>query len=320
MKRYDVIGVDIGSSAVKIVELRKESGGWAVRSAGMAEIDRGDEQEAANEANAAEAVTECLRSSGAESRLAVCSVAGPEVAVRNFSFPTLHKDEIEGAVMLEASQVCPFEIDRCAVSYQLIPNSENKLSGVLVAATNKLIERKKRCVAGGSLDAVLMDVDGLALLNCFTELEGVEPERTIALLNLGRSYANLAIMGRDSLPFVRDIACSTNGAGVQGWAEQHQDPASWQDAFPRLTADVNDTLRYYAARAKTGVVEQILVCGGFALLEGFVQWLNGRLTAQAVLWNPFEKMPCRGGHDCSELLQTRGPVMAVAAGLAMRAV
>ncbi|MHC4334550.1 MAG: pilus assembly protein PilM, partial [Planctomycetota bacterium] len=90
--------------------------------------------------------------------------------------------------------------------------------------------------------------------------------------------------------------------------------------FRKLTDDVNNTLRYYTARVKKNAVEKVLVCGGFALLEGFVDWLGGRLTTKAVLWNPFEGMSCYGDQNCLYLLREKGPALAVAAGLAMRSI
>jgi hypothetical protein len=72
------------------------------------------------------------------SKMAVCGVSGPEVAVRDFEFPPLSAEDIDAAVQLEASQVCPFNAADSAVDYHLMPNGDNKIRGVLVAATNTL--------------------------------------------------------------------------------------------------------------------------------------------------------------------------------------
>ncbi|MHC4155332.1 MAG: pilus assembly protein PilM, partial [Planctomycetota bacterium] len=186
---------------------------------------------------------------------------------------------------------------------------------------NKLVEKKRRCVKNTALEPVLMDVDGLALLNSFSELVKSDSHRTVAVLNVGGTYANLAILGHDSMPFVRDIVCSADGVLEPGPEEQEQAAThAWQNAFRKLTDDVNNTLRYYTARVKKNAVEKVLVCGGFALLDGFVDWLGSRLTTKAVLWNPFEGMSCYGDQNCLYLLREKGPALAVAAGLAMRSI
>jgi Tfp pilus assembly PilM family ATPase len=77
-------------------------------------------------------------------------------------------------------------------------------------------------------------------------------------------------------------------------------------------------MRYYTAQAKSTDVEKILVCGGFALAEGFVELLNSRLGIEAVLWNPFDHLQIN--HLYEEICAKTGPAMAIAAGLAMRTI
>ncbi len=340
LEETQVLGLDIGSSAVRIVQMRKDDAGYVVTAAGIADIsnEKGTNQEQ-KEINTADAISECLQSTGIQTRLAVCGVCGPEVAVRYFKFPSLPSEEVQGAVLLEAAQVCPFNIDDSAVDYQLMPDGEDNACGVLVAATNRLIERKRRLAKQVLLDCVLMDVDGLALLNCFGEYEKIEAGRTIAILNVGSSYTTLVIMGANALPFVRDIACaggtivkeiaSKSGIPIEAVKKTllSENPAgpemefgdSFEKACQKLIVDVTETLRYYTAQEKSAVIEKIFVCG-FALVKGLVELLDSRLPAKTVLWNPFDKIPCDGDQDCRDILQKNGPAMAVAAGLAMRSI
>jgi type IV pilus assembly protein PilM len=338
-RNNEVIGVDIGSSSVKMVQLRRNNGSWALTAAGVVEIAQGPGSGGAGEGQIVAALKECLRSTGVGTRTAVCGVSGPEVAVRPFTFPALPLEEMEGAIRLEASQLCPFNIDDCAVSYQVISEGEQGVSGILVAATNKVIGRKKRCAEGASLQPVLMDVDGLALLNCFNEVERPAADRTIAVLNVGGSWANLGIMGRESPPFVRDIACPGDeiaelvggeqefsaGAGTQTLPVGASDDrprrkpnGTVEGGLDKLAEDINETLRYYTARERSAFVEKLFVCGGPAGVEGFVEWLGRQLGLDAVLWNPLKKITCEGSRDCGELVTEKGPAMAVAGGLAMR--
>lgn len=338
----DVLGLDIGSSAVRMVQLRKDDSGYVVTSAGISEISDGmgtDRNE--KEVNTVNAIRECLQLTGIKTRLAVCGVCGPEAAVRYFNFPSLPPEEVQGAVLLEAEQVCPFNIDDSAVDYQLMPNGEEDSScGVLVAATNKLIERKRHLAKEASIECVLMDVDGLALLNCFSEYEKIETGRTIAILNIGNTYTTLAIMGANALPFIRDIACAGKAivkeiasekrvsmeAAKRDLLDEENSKGSGMEpegslgkACRKLIVDVTETLRYYTAQEKSAVVEKIFVCG-FAAVEGFIDVLDSRLPAKTVLWNPFDKIPCDGDQNCREILQKSGPAMAVVAGLAMRSI
>src|SRR4030042_4379623 len=130
LEETQVLGLDIGSSAVKIVQLRKDDAGYAVTAAGITnianEMETNQEQK---EINTVRAISECLQSTGVQTQLAVCGVCGPEVAVRHFKFPSLPLEEARGAVMLEAAQVCPFNIDDSAVDYQLVPDGATNTCG-----------------------------------------------------------------------------------------------------------------------------------------------------------------------------------------------
>jgi type IV pilus assembly protein PilM len=341
LEKREVLGLDIGSSAVKIIQLRKDGADYTVTAAGIADIAAGENSSDLIEVNTVGAICKCLESTGIQTRLAVCSICGPEVAVRDFGFPLLQPEEIEGAVLLEAGQVCPFNVDDASVDYQLIPDGDGKISGVLVAATNKVLKRKIQFVEEASLNCVLMDVDALALLNCFSECEKPEAGQTTTILNVGSSYTSLAIMGNNNLPFVRDMAyagkdiikqiasennLSTEAVGKILFIGESADHPQFEltdslaRACQKLIVDVSETLRYYTAQQKSAVVDNVFVCGSFALVKGFIELLDSQLPARAVLWNPFDKMRCDAGQPCRDILAKRGPAMAVAAGLAMRSI
>jgi len=343
------VGLDIGSSAVKVVRLRKDEdgAGYTVTAAGIAEIalvtsscetEDGIEEDHRRTITI-KAIRECLASTEVRARIAVCGLSGPEVAVRGFQFPLLSTSEIDGAVSLEASQVCPFDAAESTVDHYLMPNGDDKTRGILVAATNSLIESREEIAKESALKCVLMDVEGLALLNCFNGLTDESDDSTTAILNVGSSGTTVAIMGSNGRPFIRDMTfagddiikqvaadkfmstedikgiLSCHSAGPQ--TELHD---SFEKACLHLTANVSETLRYYATQEQSTPIEKIFVCGGFALTEGFVEILNSQLEAEAVLWNPFEKISRDPAQQLGDICDKRGPALAVAAGLAMRTI
>jgi len=354
LNQIEVLGLDIGSSAVKIVALNKDNAGYIVTTCGIAEIRVSEDsnntqiaQQVGNNPNTVKAIRDCfvlskLRTKRRlETKSVVCGVNGPEVAVRNFEFPPLPAEEMEGAVALEASQVCPFNAAESAVDYQLIPNGDDKARGFLVAATNTLIADKVQLAKAANLKCILMDVDGLALLNCFNGLvnehKKAQTNPTTAILNVGASNTTLAIMDNNGQPFVRDTNYSgkdiikqiaaENGMSIEtikgilyndSTAVEPEFYNSFRKACQKLISDVDETLRYYTAQSKSSNVEKLFVCGGFALAGGFVELLNSRLGIEAVLWNPFAEMRCDANRQCEDILAKKGPAMAVAAGLAMR--
>ena len=335
--KTEILGLDVGSFAVKAVRLNKNESGYSVTAAGITEIAASEED--SNHLNTVSAIRECCGLAGGKTKLAVCGLSGPEVAVRDFEFPSLSAAEIDGAVLFEASQVCPFNAAESVVDYHLISNDDDKTSGILVAAMNTLVTDKVNLAKEAALKCVLMDVEGLALLNCYTNLAENSDESTIAILNVGGSHTTLVIMGDNGRPFVRDMTFAGNDiikliAADKGMSTNDvrsnlsgeskitktELNESLGKACKQLIVDVSNTLRYYATQEQSTRVEKIYVCGGFALASGFIELLNNKFGIEAVLWNPFEKIRCDTDSQFRDICAKKGPALAVAAGLAMRSV
>lgn len=341
------MGLDIGSSAVKIVQLRNCQRGWVVVAAGSVDIsDKGDDSPERREANIIRAILGCIRLTGVRTRFAVCGVGGSEVVTRNFDFPAVPPDETEGAIQLEARQVCPFNTDEITVDYRLLGNgdSDDATTGYLVVATERLVESKTRLAKRARIDCALMDLDGLALLNCFNEVEEARDNQRTAVLSVGSTHTTLVIEGKNGCPFIRDlnyagesiiskVATQNNldteeVRAILSEDTQNTDPdirASFEEACGRLVTDITKTFRYYGAMDRSADIRRIQVCGGFAMFAGLVEFLNSRLAMEVTLWNPFDKMPCSAGRNhrgvlLKNVLHKNGPAMAVAAGLAMRSI
>lgn len=353
LKKGDVLGLDIGSCSVKIIAISKDDAGYKIKAAGMTDIVTGHENEFNQTADdntvmnsyTVNAIRECFASAKLRAKtklrtsFAVCGLSGPEVAVRDFAFPPLAPEDIEGAVSLEAAQVCPFNADQASVDYQLISEGGDKTRGILVAATNILVTNKVQLAKEAGLKCVLMDIDGLALLNCFHGLVDDREKSASAILNVGGTYTTLAVMSSGGWPFIRDTAYAGNDilrqiAEIQNISHEELkqalfvDPSnskielgnSLETACEELIAGVSETLRFYAAQEKSETIRKIYVCGGFASATGFIKLLNHRLGAEAILWNPFDNVPCEASQGCKDLLKKSGYSFAVAAGLAMRTI
>lgn len=347
--RNEIMGLDIGSSAVKIVQLSRGQNEWVVTAAGSVDIsDKGDDSPGRRETNVLRAILNCVRLTGVRTRFAVCGVGGQEVVVRNFDFPAVPADETERAIMLEARQVCPFNTDEIAIDYHLLGNGngdgDGKTTGYLVVATDRLVKSKVRLAKRARIDCALMDIDGLALLNCFNEIEEARDNQRTAVLSVGSTHTTLAIEGKNGRPFIRNL----NYAGesitrkiadrsnldteqvkaILSEGMQNADPdirESFEEVCGRLVTDITKTFRYYGALDRSVDIQKIQVCGGFAMFANLAEFLNSKLPMEVTLWNPFDKIQCHAGRNhrgvlLKNVLHKNGPAMAVAAGLAMRSI
>lgn len=341
LKRNEAVGLDIGSFSVKMIKLNKNKGQYSVSHAKLVPIDDYGANKELREINTVNAIRQCLSTADVQTNFAVCGVCGSEVNIRDFTFPSLEADEIGGAVNLEAEQICPFNIKDGTVDYQLQPKDGQNVKGFFVAATNSVINTKKRHANNASLDCVMMDVDGLALLNCFNECMQGEYNDITAIVNIGNLYTTIAIENKDKLPFVRDIAfgghdiiktiaadfnlsseAATRVIIAHGDSSQIQPgfEASLEKACRKLSINITETFRYYKAQKKVSAIENVFVCGGFSLVKNFAAMLGRQLGTNVVVWNPFNRISCQADADSRQLLQESGPALAVSAGLAMRSI
>jgi type IV pilus assembly protein PilM len=332
--RKDVIGLDIGTTSVKLVQFTKDRKDWIVAAAGIAEISRkGHYGPSKHDNDVKRAIHNCINVSGVRGNYAVCAVGGPDVAVRSFDFPLLEEDEIDNAVLFEARQVCPFTTTDIAVDYQLCANGSKRTRGYLVAATNEQVSNRRNLLKKGRVDCVLMDIEAMALLNCFTEIEKPAPGHATAILNIGSSYTTLAIQGSDGQPFVRNISFSSEDLKSKLDESNITSTEDGKEVSPEiyeilvnagkpLVADIVKTIRYYGAQQGCFDIQKILLCGEGTMLAGVDQMLKNCLGIDVEIWNPLDKIRCHAkimrGVLLKNLVRKNGPVLAVAAGLAMR--
>jgi type IV pilus assembly protein PilM len=341
-----LVGLDIGSGSVKLLGLRTSSSGWSATCAAWSQIEP-TEDKAQRYAYTLKAVQNCFSEVPAHfSHYAVCGLSGPDAAVRSFSFPKMPEHETEKAVRFEAQQVCPMDMRHSVLDYQLIQShgeveeSQKKQSGILVAGTEQAIGERCRLVKEAGGKTVLMDAAGLAALNCLSGLENIDNYRTVALIDIGRLFTNVIVLGANGLPFVRDLTagsqtliqqvCQTSGRDEKTlreilWANSGEPipgdvlTAVYQAARP-LIMSINETLKFYANHEKGAFAEKVFLCGGMATVRPLVELLSEALPTDVSVFNPFQTIHVDAAITGADVLKTNGPAFVVAAGLAMRTV
>lgn len=347
-QKIEFAGLDIGTSAVKLVHLDKTPDGYVLVNASTEQIVSCPSDEKKQQQNRADAVKSCLTKANLRNGNIVCGISGPEVVVRGFTFPPLPDQAIEQAVQMEARQVCPLDMQQSVLDYQLIANAPTKSTskaqprhGVMAVATQRMIREAERMITEAGAKPVMVDVNALALLNCLNELKSLNAQETVAVIDVGGSQTNVIIYGYDGLPFVRDIntagdkivqqiskAMDVTEKEIWQMFAQEQSPAqldnnlllALNNAVVPLANAINETLRFYSFQEKKSGVDRIFLCGGFALIPAFVEFLTDALSASVEMLNPFSIITDSAAAGKNETLKQNGPAFAVAAGLAMRVI
>lgn len=349
LKKTELVGLDVGTWAVKLVRLARQDGCYRVMAAASMEV--GSEQGENTAARTQAAIGACLSRAGVRDGLFVCAVAGTEVMVRGFKFPPLPLKAVENAVLLEAQSVCPLDMRNSILDYQLIGSESMETamktgeaqpqSGLMVVGTQRLIQQRLSQLSAAGIKPVLMDAEALALLNCLTELDMIDDHETVGVIDIGCSKTSIVIYGQNGLPFVRDLNVAgdvilrqisgeismeeTQVRSLLFQPESHEIPKEQRNqlllalnnAIRPLVTMVNETLRYYSFQEKNAVVEKIFLSGGFSLAPMFMDMLTDALPVETSVLNPLAHMDWHAGSNQAQM-KTYGPALAVATGLAMR--
>lgn len=208
------VGIDVGTSSVKAVALKRSGSGYSLKSVGQADIRRAEFHPEESPQAIAEAPLRALERVSQDSAFSrkpcAFAVSGPRVAPRLFKFPSIPRGEVEQAIRFEAEQIIPFDLAQAALDYVLFDEAmeEGKpvMEGLVVAVHKEEVDKRYVLLKSAGFDPVVLDIDTLALANAYGETEGINERETVALINIGARFTNLSIMHGPRRCFVRDIA------------------------------------------------------------------------------------------------------------------
>lgn len=342
--RLKAVGLDVGTYAVKGLVLDPlPAGGWRLLAAGWADVTLQPDTPETLPQRQTDAITRCLAQiPPVWRRWAVCAVSGPESAVRGFTFPPIPLQALAQAVALEAQQICPLDMAHSELDYQLLEYADPKNPkriGVMAAASRQLIHQRRQIVQHGGTCAALMDVEGLAALNCLSQLEDLDAYETVGLVDLGMTMTHLAVLGPSGQPFIRDIlfggrevisqiasALNKSFTEIQQelWpADQSICPQVLKELYQAvrpLLQNITETIKYVASEEKIAFAQKIYLCGAGATVRPVVELIADVLPAEVSVFNPFKKVHVPDTMQNADLIASRGPEFVVAAGLAMRTI
>ena len=343
-----VVGLDIGSSAIKAVELKPSGKGFKVAAFGAEPLPPDSIVDGAiiDSTAVADAIRRLFETTKALKAKDVCaSLSGNAVIVKKITLPVMTETELDESIYWEAEQYIPFDIQDVNLDYQILdpgtgPESRGSMDVLLVAAKREKIGDYTGVIAQAGKTPVIVDVDAFALQNAYEVNYGLEPGRVVVLLNAGASAINVNILHGDQSVFTRDISMGGNAytEAVQKEldlpfeaAEQLKkgipvDGATFEEAQPVLRAisenvllEIQKTFDFFKATAASEQIDQIVLSGGASRVDGFREMLQERFSASVEDFDPFRAV----GWDAKKLgaeAMDLAPTAAVAVGLALRRV
>jgi len=345
-KQRPLLGLDIGSSAIKMVHFSEKGGDYILEHFAVRELDPDAivDGTVMDAGHVADSIRELVTSQKIRQKQVAISVSGNSVIVKKIHVPIMSADELSESIAWEAEQYIPFEINDVHLDFHILEGGaeaapSGQMTVLLVAAKKDRVSELVSLVEEAGLKPMIVDVDGFGLENIFCTNFGVG-DRVTGLVNIGASVININILIQGMSAFTRDI--STGGDRVTediqralnislSEAERAKrgelipgiDPEQVlsiiQQAGMEIAAEVGRTFDYFKTTAQVGNVDKVLLAGGGSRTAGLLEQISERLGLPVQALNPFENIHLSPSVD-SGLLFDAGPQLGVAAGLASRRV
>ena len=345
-KSKAVVGLDIGSSAVKAVELKAAGKGFKVVGFAVEPVPPDSIVDGAiidGEA-VVEAIRRLFEKKGFKTKDVAASLSGNAVIVKKISLPVMTEAELGESIYWEAEQYIPFDIQDVNIDFQILnpgtgPESSGTMDVLLVAAKKEKIADYTGVISRAGRVPVVVDVDAFALQNAYETNYGFDPDAVVVLLNAGASAMNINILQGDQSAFTRDISTGGNAytEAVQkelnlpfDSAEQLKkglpvEGASFDDAKPVLhpmnetvLLDIQKTFDFFKASATSERIDRIVLSGGAARVDGFAASLEERFGTPVEYFDPFKTLSFDAAKFGIDDPASVAPAAAVAVGLALR--
>ncbi len=295
----NLVGVDIGTSSIKVCQLKETRKGPSLLRLGFAPLAPQTivDGQVMDASNVIETLQRVFHDSKIRQKECAISVSGQSVIIRKITVPMMTQAELDEQIHWEAEQHIPFDIKDVQVDYQVLRRrpEASQMDLLLVAAKRDQINDYAQLARDARLKPVVCDIDAFTVQNLFEFSRGLPPDNTIALINVGASLASLNIIAGGVSAFTREIA---NGGNVitdeiqkqlgvpfeQAEAYKCGGPADPNDPYragmvpqqvvqiiesvsDAIAAEIQRSLDFFMATSGEAEITRIFVTGGTANLS-----------------------------------------------------
>ncbi|MHB8483933.1 MAG: type IV pilus assembly protein PilM [Nitrospiria bacterium] len=344
-KKKVLVGLDIGSNCIKLLQLKETRKSFALEKLGVAQLD--PELIVDGTVMDAGRVVETIRNLIDEQKLKVkevaISVSGHSVIVKKITVPAMTEEELEESIKWEAEQYIPFDINDVNIDSHILGPAESvegkeQMSVLLVAVKKDKLTEYLTLVQEAGLNPVVVDVDAFTVENMFEFNYGLDNGVT-ALVNLGAGVMNINILKNGSFTFTRDISIGGNKYTEmiqkdlnlsfdeaerlkKGEVIEGINPEALANAIENMNgeiaAEIQRTFDYFKNTSNQEQIDQVYLSGGGSKLRGLAPYLKEKLNLPVEIVNPFKNIEFNPKIFSPDYIQEIGPMTAVAMGLAMR--
>ena len=350
------VGIDIGSSCVKAVEIEPTASGWTLMKAAVVPTPHEAIKDGVvvNTLDVSQTIRSMLKDAGIKATGATCAISGSQVIVRQVQFPKMPESTLRKSIKYEASKYISSPMEDSIVEFEILGDAEEagQMNVMLVAAPREMIDSRVNVLQSAGLEPLVIDVEAFALIRSLAQFNASDEylHRTVALIDTGASHTDVNIITRGEFALTRNIpiagesftnaiksltGCSFEEAEkaklemaaqpIDQLDVADQDNKNWRVVQPLLDEmirEIRRSIHYYQSQFPEGstdaFVSKIVLTGGSTRMQGIGAYVSSKLSTPTEIADLFAETAIDTGQVPKAFLEEHGPVLAVGTGLALK--
>lgn len=337
-----VVGLDIGSHAIKVCQLKRTPTGYAIVTIGSTVLPEGAVEDGTlNDPEiVSKAISDLFQNLKIKNKKVGFSISGYSVIVKKVNLAIMEEAQLEEHIMAEAEQYIPFDIEDVYLDFQDLKTAAkdtDRTDVMLVAAKKEIVDDYLEMLRSLSLVPVIVDVDGFALENTYEY--NYQKNEDVALVDIGASKMSINIISRGISVVARDIIVGSRQLTEQiqnvfdiefeeaealklGSAQDEDKRDEIEEIFSTTCTqwilEIKKAIDLYHSNHPDFPLKKLIVSGGGAKVSGLMDFLAQETGLEVEVFNPFLNMVSNSKKIDPEYLKNIGPEMAIATGIALR--
>ncbi len=344
-KSKNVLGLDIGSSAVKMVELKDlgKGKGFALKVFGMAPLPA----EAIvggtvmDSGAVIDAISSLIQEKSIKNLNVSTAVDGNSVIIKRISVPAMSEAELNETIQWEAGQYIPFDVEEVKIDHQVLDadTETGNVNVLLVAVKRDLIAEYTSIMSQAGLNPMTLDIDAFCVQNAYEVNYPISGTEVTALVNIGAGTTNISVLKGTSPLFWRDIQAGGNnytdtlqremnltfeqaealkkGEAVEGVRAEQAVPIL-NAVTEEFGAELKKTLDFFRVTTNENTIHKIMLSGGGTQVPNLDRYLSQFFGIPVEVMNPFQNISVDEKEFPADTVNSLAPSFAVAVGLALR--
>ena len=343
-KQVALLGLDISSTTVKLLELSRTGDSYRVESYAVSSLpqDAVVEKAISDIDGVANAIRSVLAQSRSKLKLVAAAVAGSAVITKLVQMPEgLSEEEMETQLTLEADQYIPYPLEEVALDFEVqdpVPGREGMVEVLLAACRRETIDARVEAIENAGLEPRIMDVEAYAMERAYGLIRvnlGLEESAVVAIVDIGATMTTLSVLANGQTIYTREqlfggkqltdeimrrYGLPLEEAGLAkkqgGLPDDYEDELlnPFRDA---VVQQVTRSLQLFFSSSQYNDVDFIIMAGGVSYMDGLVELVQDRLGTPTAMANPFAEMSISPRVN-AVALGSDAPAMMIACGLALR--